>query len=226
MKSLSEIMALDWAEVLEGVEPEIRKMGDFLRDEAKAGRRFLPVLENIFRAFQTPLKDIKVLIVGQDPYPDPRYPVGLSFSVKPDVKLIPQSLQNIYKEIISDIGGEMPKNGDLTSWVEQGVLLLNRTLTVQVGKPNSHQGKGWEKITETAIKALNDRNQPLVAILWGNNARQLKEFLTNDKIKIIESVHPSPLSASRGFFGSKPFSQTNEYLRKHDLKPIEWAGSK
>lgn len=222
MKPLNKIMAEDWALALKTIEPQIRQMGEFLRSEVKAGRRFLPAPANIFRAFKTPLEDVKVLIVGQDPYPDPRYPVGLSFSVKPDVKPIPQSLQNIYKEIVDDIGGEIPENGDLSSWAEQGVMLLNRNLTVEAGKPNSHQGKGWEEITEAAIKALNERDKPMVAILWGNNARQLKTFLTNPKIKIIESAHPSPLSASRGFFGSKPFSQTNEYLKQHNITPIKW----
>jgi uracil-DNA glycosylase len=215
-------MADDWAVALGDVEAQIHAMGDFLRAEVKAGKRFLPAPENIFRAFQTPLKDVKVLIVGQDPYPDPRYPVGLSFSVQPTVSPIPQSLQNIYQEIVSDVGGAVPPNGDLSVWAEQGVMLLNLTLTVEVGKPNSHQNKGWEQITAAAIKALNDRDRPLVAILWGNNARQLKTFLANPKIKIIESPHPSPLSAHRGFFGSKPFSQTNNYLSEQNLPPIKW----
>jgi uracil-DNA glycosylase len=219
---LNEIMAKDWAAAMADVEPAIHKMGDFLRAEAAAGRRFLPAPDNIFRAFKTPLKDVKVLIVGQDPYPDPRYPVGLSFSVKPEVRPIPQSLQNIYQEIVADVGGEAAPNGDLSAWAEQGVMLLNRTLTVQAGKPNSHQGKGWEEITQAAITALNGRDQPLVAILWGNNARQLRAFLTNPKIKIIESTHPSPLSAHRGFFGSKPFSQTNDYLERQGLTPVKW----
>jgi uracil-DNA glycosylase len=222
MKPLNEIMSPDWAEAMAGVEGQIHQMGDFLRAEVAAGRRFLPAPENVFRAFGTPLNDVKVLIVGQDPYPDPRFPVGLSFSVQPEMRPIPQSLQNIYKEIVDDVGGTVPVNGDLSGWAEQGVMLLNRTLTVQAGRPNSHQGKGWEPITETAIKALNDRDRPLVAILWGSNARQLKLFLTNPKIKIIESVHPSPLSAQRGFFGSKPFSQTNDYLEEQGLTPVKW----
>jgi len=222
MKQLSELISEDWAKALKEQEPNIRKMGEFLRNEIKSGRRFLPAPDNIFRAFNTPLKDVKVLIVGQDPYPDPRYPVGLSFSVKPEVNPIPQSLKNIYKEIIDDIGGEVPKNGDLSNWAKQGVMLLNRTLTVQSGKPNSHQNKGWEEITESAIKALNNVDKPLVAILWGNNARNLKQFLTNPKIKIIESAHPSPLSANRGFFGSRPFSKTNDYLIKNNITPIKW----
>ena len=219
---LEKIMAPDWAEAMIPVEDDIKIMGEFLRAEVDAGRKYLPAPENIFRAFQTPLSDVKVLIVGQDPYPDPKYPMGLSFSVNPDVRPVPQSLRNIYKEIVDDIGGDIPENGDLSYLAEQGVMLLNRTLTVEAGKPNSHQGKGWEKITEHAIKVLNERDKPLVAILWGSNARQLKEFLTSDKIQIIESAHPSPLSARRGFFGSKPFSKTNLYLEMNGLKPIKW----
>ena len=205
------------------VEADIRKMGDFLRDEVKAGRKFLPSPENVFRAFSTPLKDVRVLIVGQDPYPDPKYPVGLSFSVNRDVRPIPQSLKNIYKEMIDDLGAAPPEHGDLSHLADQGVMLLNKVLTVQSGKPMSHWRKGWEKITEHAIKVLNDRDKPLVAVLWGSNARQLKQFLTNPRILILESVHPSPLSAHGGFFGSKPFSKTNEFLKKNNLKPIDWA---
>jgi len=215
-------MAPDWAKAMAPVEADIRKMGDFLRSEVKAGRQFLPAPENIFRAFQTPLKDVRVLIVGQDPYPDPKYPVGLSFSVKHEVRPVPQSLKNIYKEMSDDLGLTPPEHGDLSHLAEQGVMLLNKVLTVQSGKPMSHWKKGWEEITEHAMKVLNERNQPMVAILWGSNARQLKTFLTNPKIKIIESVHPSPLSARNGFFGSKPFSQTNKYLEANGLKPIKW----
>jgi len=215
-------MASDWAKAMKPVELDIRAMGEFLRDEVRAGRKFLPAPENVFRAFKMPLKDVRVLIVGQDPYPDPKYPVGLSFSVNPEVRPIPQSLKNIYQEMIDDIGGKPPEHGDLSHLAKQGVMLLNKVLTVEAGKPMSHWGKGWEKITEQAIKILNERDEPLVAILWGSNARQLKQFLTNPKIKIIESVHPSPLSARNGFFGSKPFSQTNEFLKKNKLKPIKW----
>ena len=220
---MSEIMAPDWAEAMKPVEADIRKMGDFLRDEVRAGRRFLPAPENIFRAFSTPLKDVRVLIVGQDPYPTPGHPIGLSFAVAKDVRPLPKSLQNIYKELADDLSTPPPSDGDLSHWSEQGVMLLNRTLSVQPGQSNSHAGKGWETITERAIKVLNDRDQPLVAILWGSNARQLKQFLTNPKILILESVHPSPLSASGGFFGSKPFSQTNKFLEKNNLKPIKWV---
>jgi uracil-DNA glycosylase len=223
MKKLSEIMATDWAEAMRAVEPQIRQMGDFLRDEVKAGRRFLPAPENVFRAFRAPLASVKVLIVGQDPYPTPGHPVGLSFAVALTVRPLPKSLINIYKELSDDLGVAPPADGDLSRWADQGVMLLNRTLTVQPGRPNSHQGRGWEKITEEAIKILNQRDQPLVAILWGSNARQLKSLLTNPKIKIIESVHPSPLSAYAGFFGSKPFSQCNEYLAQQGIDPIDWV---
>lgn len=223
MKSFSEIMAPDWAEKMKIVEDEIHKMGDFLRSEIKAGKHVLPQPENIFRAFQAPLKDVKVLIVGQDPYPTAGHPIGLSFAVDKTVRPLPKSLQNIYKELQDDLGIESPEHGDLSDWAGQGVMLLNRSLSVVAGEPNSHANKGWEKITEQAIKVLNDRDQPLVVILWGSNARELKTYLNNPKIKIIESVHPSPLSAYRGFFGSKPFSKTNEFLEKNGLQAIKWA---
>ena len=215
-------MAPDWAEAMLPVEDEIRAMGEFLHAEVAAGRSYLPAPDNIFRAFQTPLADVKVLIVGQDPYPDPRYPIGLSFAVKREVRPIPQSLKNIYKEIADDVGGEIPAHGDLTAWADQGVMLLNRALSVEAGKPASHSNKGWEKITEHAIKVLNERNQPMVAILWGSNAGQLANYLDSPKIQILQSAHPSPLSAHRGFFGSKPFSKANLYLELNGLTPIKW----
>jgi len=215
-------MAPDWAEAMLPVEDDIKSMGEFLRAEVASGRKYLPAPENIFRAFKTPLSEIKVLIVGQDPYPDPKYPIGLSFAVNRDVRPIPQSLKNIYKEIIDDVGGVAPEHGDLTAWAEQGVMLLNRALSVEAHKPASHSKKGWEKITQHAIKVLNERDKPMVAILWGSNARQLREFFTSDKIQIIESAHPSPLSAHRGFFGSKPFSKANLYLELNGLDPIKW----
>lgn len=216
-------MASDWVQALKSVEPQIHAMGDFLRGELQAGRRFLPATKHIVRVFEQPLKDVRVLIVGQDPYPTHGHPIGLSFAVDKDVQPLPKSLQNIYKELKSDLGVTPPADGDLTRWSEQGVMLLNRVLSVEVGRPNSHAGKGWEKVTEAAVKALNDRDEPMVAILWGANARQLKPFLTNPKIKIIESAHPSPLSAANGFFGSKPFSQTNKFLEQNGLPPIKWA---
>lgn len=225
-KPLSEIMDPSWATALEPVEGDIRRMGDFLRAEHASHHPTLPSSNNIFRAFQLPLDQVKVLIVGQDPYPTPGHPVGLSFCVAPDVDPIPASLRNIYQEMMDDLGLPRPSNGDLTPWVVQGVMLLNRSLTVRSGAPNSHQGKGWEKITEQAIKALNSRRDesgrplPLVAILWGRNAKSLESLLTN--AKIIKSPHPSPLSASRGFFGSRPFSRTNAYLEEMGTSPIDW----
>ncbi|MDR1300571.1 MAG: uracil-DNA glycosylase [Candidatus Nomurabacteria bacterium] len=223
MKKLEEIMAPDWAAAMQPVEPDIRAMGEFLRAEVSAGRRFLPAPERIFRAFQTPLEDVKVLIVGQDPYPTPSHPIGLSFAVAAEVRPLPKSLQNIYQELSDDLGVSAPADGDLSRWAEQGVMLLNRNLSVEPSKPNSHQGKGWEKVTEAAVQVLNERDKPMVAILWGANARQLKAYLTSPKIKVIESVHPSPLSAHAGFFGSKPFSQANEFLEENGVAPVKWV---
>ena len=227
VKPLSELIDQGWAAGLADVEPVVHAMGDFLRAELAAGRHYLPASRNILRAFTIPFDSIKVLIVGQDPYPTPGHPVGLSFCVAPDVRPLPKSLINIYKELISDLGVPAPANGDLTPWTEQGVMLLNRCLTVQVGRPNSHQGKGWEQVTDAAIRALNARTdeqgrpKPLVAILWGRNAQTLEPLLTN--AFIIKSPHPSPLSASRGFFGSHPFSRTNQALASMGAKPVDWA---
>jgi uracil-DNA glycosylase len=216
VKPLSEIIDPGWASALADVEPEVHRMGDFLRGELAQGHRYLPASRNILRAFTIPFDSIKVLIVGQDPYPTPGHPVGLSFSVAPEVRPLPKSLINIYKELGDDLGLPMPANGDLTPWTRQGVMLLNRCLTVQAGRPNSHQGKGWEIVTDQAIRALNARTddqgraKPLVAILWGRNAQSLEPLLTN--AVVIKSPHPSPLSASRGFFGSHPFSKANQAL--------------
>ena len=206
VKPLSQLVEPGWAAALQDVEPQVHHMGDFLRSELQAGRQYLPASHNILRAFTIPFDSIKVLIVGQDPYPTPGHPVGLSFCVAPDVRPLPKSLVNIYRELVDDMHVPMPANGDLTPWTQRGVMLLNRCLTVGVGRPNSHQGKGWETITEAAIRALDVRvdadgkPKPLVAILWGRNAQSLAPLLTN--ATIIASPHPSPLSASRGFFGS------------------------
>lgn len=226
IKPLSQLVEPGWAQALAEVEPTIHCMGDFLRAEHKGGRRSLPASGDILRAFTIPFDSIKVLIVGQDPYPTPGHPVGLSFCVAPDVKPIPKSLQNIYKEMHDDLGVPIPDNGDLTPWCAQGVMLLNRCLTVGAGHPNSHQGKGWEEVTDAAIRSLNARTdkqgrpKPLVAILWGRNAQSLEPLLTH--ATIIKSPHPSPLSASRGFFGSRPFSRTNEALRQMGAEPVNW----
>ena len=219
-KPLAEIVEAGWAEALAPVADRIAAMGDFLRAEIAAGRRYLPSGENVLRAFQQPFADVRVLIVGQDPYPTPGHPIGLCFAVAPDVRPLPKSLVNIYQEYRDDLGHPLPSNGDLTPWTEQGVLLLNRALTVRPGSPNSHKGKGWEEITEQAIRALAARGGPLVAILWGSQARSLKPLLKG--VPCIESVHPSPLSAHNGFFGSRPFSRVNELLVQQGGQPIDW----
>lgn len=219
-RPLHEIVEAGWAEALAPAAPRIAAMGEFLRAEIAAGRQYLPSGENVLRAFKQPFADVRVLIVGQDPYPTPGHPIGLSFSVAPEVRPLPKSLVNIYKEYSEDLGHPLPSNGDLSPWAERGVLLLNRALTVQPGKPNSHQGKGWEDVTEQAIRALAARGGPLVAILWGRNARNLKPLLA--PVPCIESAHPSPLSAHNGFFGSRPFSRANELLEQQGAQPIDW----
>jgi uracil-DNA glycosylase len=195
-------------------------MGEFLRAEIAAGRRYLPAGHNVLRAFAQPFGDVRVLIVGQDPYPTPGHPVGLSFAVEPDVRPIPRSLQNIYRELRTDLGVETPEHGDLTAWTRHGVLLLNRVLTVAPGAPASHRGKGWELVTDQAIAALVGRGTPLVAILWGRDAQTLRPML--GATACIESAHPSPMSADRGFFGSRPFSRANEALVAAGAEPVDW----
>ena len=219
-KPLTELVAPDWAEALAPVEPAIKQMGAFLRDEVGAGRTYLPPGDNILRAFHEPMADVKVLIVGQDPYPTPGHPIGLCFSVAPDVRPVPASLKNIYAEMGTDLGLAEPESGDLTPWTKQGVLLLNRVLTVQPGKPASHRRKGWEAVTEQAISALVARDAPLVALLWGRDAQTLTPMLGDTTI--IASPHPSPLSASRGFFGSRPFSRANAALEGAGVSPVDW----
>ena len=220
---ISELMAPDWAEALAGQEAAIHAMGDFLRDEIKAGRGYLPAGDKVLRAFSRPLADVKVLVVGQDPYPTPGHPVGLSFSVERGVRPLPQSLKNIFKELQDDLAVPEPQDGDLTPWFERGVLLLNRVLTVRPNSPNSHQGKGWEPITGAAVEALAARGGPLVAILWGRNAQSVTPILRATGVPIIASAHPSPLSASSGFFGSRPFSRANAALVAQGAEPIDWV---
>ena len=226
MSPLAELVATgnvaaDWAEVLAPVEDDLTRVGAFLRTEIAAGRGYLPAGSRILRAFERPLAEVKVLIVGQDPYPTPGHPVGLSFSVSPDVRPLPGSLRNIFTELVSDTGAATPSNGDLSAWADAGVMLLNRTLTVTPGVSNSHRGKGWEPITERAITALASRGGPLAAILWGRDAQSLKPLL--GPIPWVESVHPSPLSAHRGFFGSRPFSKVNELLVAQGGDPVAWS---
>ena len=206
--------------MLDPVADTIGSMGQFLRAEVAAGRGYLPAGGAILRAFTVPLPDVRVLIVGQDPYPTPGHPVGLSFSVAPDVRPVPRSLQNIYQELGTDLGLPPPANGDLSPWFERGVMLLNRVLTVCPGRPASHQGKGWETVTAQAISGLAARGGPLVAILWGRQAQSLAPML--GQVPRIESAHPSPLSARSGFFGSRPFSRANELLARQGGTPIDW----
>ena len=214
------LVAPDWAEALSPVEETIEAMGRFLRDEVAAGRGYLPAGDHVLRAFSNPLADVRVLIVGQDPYPTPGHPIGLSFSVAPDVRPLPPSLVNIYKELVADLGVAPPSSGDLTPWARNGVLLLNRVLTVEPGRSAAHRGKGWEKVTDRAIEVLASRAGPKAAILWGRDAQTLKPMLGG--IPWVESVHPSPLSASRGFFGSRPFSRVNELLVEQGGEPVDW----
>lgn len=213
-------MARDWAEALQPVAADIAALGERLRAETAAGRGYLPAGDRVLRAFQRPMADVRVLIVGQDPYPTPGHPIGLSFAVDAHVRPIPRSLGNIYRELEADLGIPPAAHGDLSAWTSQGVLLLNRVLTVAPGAPASHRGWGWERVTEHAIRALVDREQPLVAILWGKDAASLRPLLGDTAI--VASPHPSPLSASRGFFGSRPFSRANELLVERGGAPIDW----
>jgi uracil-DNA glycosylase len=221
-KSLEELVHPTWVPVLEPERETLTVIGEFLRQESAAGQAWLPAGDNILRAFARPLPEVRGLIVGQDPYPTPGHAVGLSFSVAPDVRPIPRSLQNIYKELESDLGIARPENGDLSPWADQGVLLLNRVLTVRSGEPGSHRGIGWERITDAAIAGLVARDdEPLVAILWGKDAQTLEDSLPD--VPLIISAHPSPMSADRGFFGSKPFSRANEYLEDLGGDPVDWS---
>ncbi|HEX6055314.1 MAG TPA: uracil-DNA glycosylase [Intrasporangium sp.] len=220
-RPLAELVHPSWLPVLDPVADTIGSMGQFLRAEVAAGRGYLPAGGAILRAFTVPLDEVRVLIVGQDPYPTPGHPVGLSFSVAPDVRPVPRSLQNIYQELGTDLGLPPPANGDLSPWFERGVMLLNRVLTVCPGRPASHQGKGWETVTGQAISGLAARGGPLVAILWGRQAQSLAPML--GQVPRIESAHPSPLSARSGFFGSRPFSRANDLLARQGATPIDWS---
>lgn len=216
------LVAPDWAEALAPVDDQISRMGRFLRAELAAGRRYLPYGDHILRAFSRPLSEVKVLIVGQDPYPTPGHAVGLSFSVAAGVAP-PKSLVNIFRELVEDLGVPPPTSGDLTPWADNGVMLLNRSLTVCPGRPASHRGRGWEAVTDQAIRTLAARareGHALAAILWGRDAQSLKPELA--PIPWVESAHPSPLSAHRGFFGSRPFSRANALLEKQGGEPVDW----
>jgi len=220
-RPLNEIVEPGWAKALEPVAEKVASMGEFLRAEVAAGRTYLPSGANVLRAFQQPFDEVRVLIVGQDPYPTPGHAVGLSFSVAPDVRPLPGSLENIFRELHSDLGTARPSNGDLTLWTRQGVLLLNRALTTAPRRPAAHRGKGWEEVTEQAIRALVERERPLVSVLWGRDARNLRPLLGDRPT--VESSHPSPMSADRGFFGSRPFSRVNDLLAQQGAAPVDWA---
>ncbi|NJQ06008.1 uracil-DNA glycosylase [Streptomyces lonarensis] len=219
-RPLSELVEPGWAEALAPVAGKIAEMGDFLRGEIAAGRTYLPAGAHVLRAFQQPFAEVRVLIVGQDPYPTPGMAIGLSFAVAPEVRRLPGSLENIFRELHDDTGAPRPGNGDLTPWTRQGVLLLNRALTTAPGRPAAHRGKGWEEVTEQAIRALVARGTPLVSVLWGRDARSLRPLLGN--LPAVESAHPSPMSADRGFFGSRPFSRANEHLVRLGAQPVDW----
>ena len=221
-RPLEELVHPTWVPVLDSERETVAQIGEFLRSESAAGHRWLPAGDSILRAFSTPLDEVRVLIVGQDPYPTPGHAVGLSFSVSADTRPLPRSLQNIYRELVDDLGVTRPANGDLSPWTQRGVMLLNRVLTVRAGEPGSHRGQGWEQVTDTAIRGLVQRgDQPLVAILWGRDAQSLEPLL--EDAPVIASAHPSPMSADRGFFGSKPFSRANDLLEELGGEPIDWS---
>ena len=220
-KQLAELVDPAWASALQPVAGNIAALGEFLRTETAAGRHYLPAGENVLRAFSYPMADVRVLIVGQDPYPTPGHPIGLSFAVDRAVRSLPRSLANIFRELHDDLGVAVPPHGDLTGWAGRGVMLLNRVLTVQAGSSGSHRGHGWEAVTEAAIRALVARGTPLVVILWGRDAAGLQPLLGNTPT--ISSAHPSPLSARTGFFGSRPFSRANALLVAQGAEPIDWS---
>jgi uracil-DNA glycosylase len=218
---LHDLVAPDWADALAPVEPQVRAMGDFLRAEVAAGREYLPAGPAVLRAFARPLADVRVLVVGQDPYPTPGHAMGLSFSVQPDVRPLPRSLANIFTELVDDVGCPVPSTGDLSPWADRGVMLLNRVLTVRPGAPASHRRRGWEAVTDAAIAALVARGGPLVAVLWGRDAQTLAPAL--GATPVVASAHPSPLSARTGFFGSRPFSRVDELLVTQGAEPVDWT---
>lgn len=218
--SLRGMLADDWAEALAPEAARVRALLATLRTEAAAGTPFLPDEQHVLRAFARPLADVRVVIVGQDPYPTPHHPIGLAFAVDRKVRPLPRSLANIYSELHDDLGIAPAAHGDLSAWADQGVLLLNRVLTVAPGAPGSHRGRGWEAVTARALQTLAERGSPLVAVLWGRDAQAAAPLLPG--VATIASAHPSPLSARRGFFGSRPFSRVNALLTEQGAPPIDW----
>jgi uracil-DNA glycosylase len=216
-----------WERALAPQSEALAAVGRQVQARRNAGEHVLPAPENILRAFRQPFDEVRVLILGQDPYPTPGHPIGMSFAVDRHVSPLPRSLVNIYQELSDDLGIPPAPHGDLTAWTGQGVLLLNRVLTVAAGQPASHRGLGWEQVTEAAVEALAGRGTPLVAILWGADARKMAPVLQRHApddapLGIVESAHPSPLSARRGFFGSRPFSRTNRLLGEWGADPVDW----
>ncbi len=220
-KPLAELVDPGWARALAPVEDDVHRMGAWLRAEVADGRPYLPAGADVLRAFRDPFDDVRVLVLGQDPYPTPGHPIGLSFAVDPAVRPVPRSLANIYTELRDDLGVEPPAHGDLRAWSSRGVLLLNRVLTVCAGDAGSHRGKGWEAVTDQAVRALVARGRPLVAVLWGAQAATVRPLLGDTPV--VASAHPSPLSARRGFFGSRPFSQVDEMLVAQGAEPVDWS---
>jgi uracil-DNA glycosylase len=223
LAALAESGGIDagWAAALAPAEPDLLRAERFLDEEEAAGHRVLPARTNVLRAFRTPFDAVRVVILGQDPYPNPSHPIGLAFAVERSVRPVPRSLTNIYRERADDLGIPPSPHGDLSAWAERGVLLLNRDLTVRAGESGSHRGKGWEGVTRTALTALAARGGPLVAILWGRQAHALGPLL--GQVPRIESAHPSPLSARAGFFGSHPFSRANALLEQRGAPGIDWS---
>lgn len=218
---LADHVAPDWAVALAPVEPQLRMLDEFLCAETAAGHGYLPADGAVLRAFARPLADVRVLVVGQDPYPTPGHAMGLAFSVQPQVRPLPRSLANIVTELTADVGVRVPTTGDLSPWADRGVLLLNRVLTVRPGASAAHRRRGWEAVTDRAIEALVARGGPLVAVLWGRDAQSLAPAL--GRTPVVASAHPSPLSARRGFFGSRPFSRVNALLVGQGAAPIDWS---
>ncbi|MFZ7088554.1 uracil-DNA glycosylase [Curtobacterium sp. RRHDQ10] len=220
-RPLAELVDPGWARALAPVEDDVHALGAWLAAEQAAGRPYLPAGAAVLRAFEYPFDEVRVLVVGQDPYPTPGHPIGLSFAVDPGVRPLPRSLANVYRELHDDLGVTPPEHGDLRPWSSRGVMLLNRVLTVRAGDAGSHRGKGWERVTEQAVRALVARGTPLVAVLWGAQAASVKPFLGDTPT--VESAHPSPLSARRGFFGSRPFSRVDELLVAQGAEPVDWS---
>lgn len=223
--SSSLIAPLDpgWERALSGEADHFASVREGLNQRRAQGEQVLPAPTHVLRAFRQPFDKVRVLVLGQDPYPTPGHPIGMSFAVAPDVRPLPKSLQNIFRELHSDLGVEPSEHGDLSAWAHQGVLMLNRVLTVTAGSPGSHRRIGWEQITETAVRALAARRAPLVSVLWGRDAQQLAPLLdAGEHTAVITSPHPSPLSAHRGFFGSRPFTRVNEALESMGAEPVDW----